>query len=72
MPRINRDAVMSALVDKGWNGRNLAREAKLEPRTVYKFIRGEGVCTPRTFKAIGDALGVRPSSLIQGRDDIAP
>ena len=69
MTSVDVDAVKTALIDKGWNGAELAARARLRPGTVYKFMSGQGGAAPRTFKVIGDALGVRPSSLMKKEDN---
>jgi transcriptional regulator with XRE-family HTH domain len=51
-------------VDKGWTQRELANRAGVTHTTVWKIEQGGGANAP-TLKKLGDALGVRPSELLE-------
>ena len=56
---INVKAVRLAMVDKGMTAKQLAKAAH-----ISEYTKAGGNGTPTTLYKIGQALGVKPSSLV--------
>lgn len=61
---INVTAVRLAMADAGYSTSELARRAKITRQTASKYVCKGGKGTPEVFHKIGEALGVKPSSLV--------
>ncbi len=61
---INVKAVRLAMVNKGMNLKQLAKAAHVSEYTAARYAKAGGNGTPTTFYKIGQALGVKPSSLV--------
>lgn len=61
---INVMAICLAMADKGYSTSELAKRAKITRQTAQKYTRKGGKGTPEVFYRIGEALGVKPSSLV--------
>lgn len=60
---INVTAVRLAMLDKGMSVSRLAKAARISHQTAFRFASKGGNGSPETFYKIGQALGVKPSSL---------
>lgn len=60
---INVTAVRLAMLDKGMSVSKLAEAAHISPQTAFRFANKGGNGSPATFYKVGQALGVKPSSL---------
>lgn len=61
---INVTAVRLAMADKGLNIKQLAKAAHVSQYTAARYANVGGNSSPATFHKIGQALGVKPSSLV--------
>lgn len=61
---INVKAVRLAMVDKGMTAKQLAKAAHISEYTAARYAKAGGKGTPTTLYKIGQALGVKPSSLV--------
>lgn len=62
---INTTAVKMALADAGMTISQLAKKAKVSQGTAVRYASTGGNGSPVVFHKIGDALGVKPSSLMK-------
>jgi DNA-binding Xre family transcriptional regulator len=66
--RANVEAVDKCRIQAvlGWG--ELAAKAGISTKVITRLRRGE-VLSPRTLRALGSALGVKPAELVQVPDD---
>lgn len=62
---INVTAVRLAMVDAGMTVSQLAKAAHVSQTTAVRYASKGGNSSPATFHKIGQALGVKPSSLVK-------
>lgn len=54
----------SLFISKGWNQSELARKSGLPRDSISTYVRGRTFPTPKSLRALADALGVEPSDLL--------
>ena len=64
MQYTDRKAVAAAMYDLGIGVTELAKRAQISAATAYRVAKGSGKVSPETLRAVGDVLGVKPSSLL--------
>ncbi|MDD6382546.1 MAG: helix-turn-helix transcriptional regulator [Selenomonadaceae bacterium] len=61
---INVTAVRLAMADAGMTVSQLAKKAHVSQATAVRYASKGGNGGPKTFHKIGQALGVKPSTLV--------
>lgn len=52
------------IIARGWNQSELARQANLPRDSISTYVRGVALPTPKSLRALADALGVQPTDLL--------
>lgn len=60
-----------AIMDRGWNQSELARRAGIPRDSVSTYVRGKVRPTPKSLRAIADALGMNAEDLYPNADFLA-
>jgi transcriptional regulator with XRE-family HTH domain len=66
-PRFNTTLIGADMALKGWNGRDLARRARVSDMTISRFFAGEQ--SPKTAGRIARALGQTIERYFVGCDE---
>lgn len=53
----------------GWTQRDLAREARLNPKTIEAIEAGNSPGSPKTAKKLADALGISITEIIEEEEE---
>lgn len=59
------------IMSKGWNQSELARRAGLPRDSISTYVRGRTFPTPKSLRALADALGIEPADLLPNSVEVS-
>lgn len=63
--------LQALMLDRGWNQSELGRRAGLPRDSISVYVRGQSLPTPKSLKALSDALSVSPEELLPNHTESA-